>query len=375
MILRARIVLPIVRPPIEDGAVLVVGRRIAAVGSWRELAKMRGGKTVDLGDALLLPGLVNAHCHLDYTAMTGLPAPRRFTDWIQALVALKSSFTFSDYAESWLEGARMLVRTGTATVGDIEAVPELLPDVWSATPLRVCSFLEMTGVKGRRDPKAILREATDRIKSLRPERGSVGLSPHALYSTSAHLLALTARAARRNDWRVAMHVAESAEESQMYRQRRGALFNWLKSQRDMDDCCGHTPLERVQQSGLLRPNFLAVHANCLEPSDVQWLAGSGASVVHCPRSHAYFQHPPFPRAALAARAPELPPAEIVRMATINGARALGLGGRVGEISRRSFADLIAIPFTGRAADADAAIVNYTDGVAASMIDGQWAVEP
>ena len=84
-----------------------------------------------------------------------------FRDWLKLITETKAGWSYSDYAESWLNGARMLVRTGTTTVADIEAVPELLPKVWGATPLRVFSFLEMIGIKGHRQPRAIVQEAVD----------------------------------------------------------------------------------------------------------------------------------------------------------------------------------------------------------------------
>lgn len=184
MLLRARIVLPVSRPPIADGAVLISSNRIAALGRWRDLSRAAAGPATDLGSAILLPGLVNAHCHLDYTDMAGQPATKLFPDWIKGLMARKAAFSYADYAQAWLRGAAMLVRNGVTTVADIEAVPELLPDVWSSTPLRVASFLEMTGVRSGRDPRAIVQEAVAKTTALKPARGLVGLSPHALYSTT-----------------------------------------------------------------------------------------------------------------------------------------------------------------------------------------------
>ena len=128
---------------------------------------------LDLGKVILLPGLVNAHCHLDYTDMAGeLPPPKTFTDWIPLITAAKSNWSYSEYAHSWLHGAHMLLRTGTTTVADIEAMPDLLPETWDATALRVVSFLEMTGIRARRDPKEILREAVEKIDSLNHARCS-----------------------------------------------------------------------------------------------------------------------------------------------------------------------------------------------------------
>jgi len=357
-----------------------------------------------------MPGLVNAHCHLDYTDMAGQPAPKQFADWIKGLLARKAAASYADYAQAWLRGAAMLARTGTTTVADIEAVPELLPDVWSSTPLRVVSFLEMTGVRSGRTPKSILGEASAKIASLKPARGFVGLSPHALYSTSPDLLRATAEVAAKHHWRVTMHVAESKSEFDMYAQGRGTLFEWLKGQRDMADCGRATPVDLVRQYGLLGENFLAVHANYLQPGDIKALAKSKSSVVHCPRSHAYFKHQPFPYKELAAagvniclgtdslasvtptrRAPELnlftemqtfsesnpnvPPAEILRMSTVHGARALGLTGSVGRIAPDSFADLITLPFNGKLEDAASAAVNHHGPAGASMIEGKWVSEP
>src|SRR5437867_2411779 len=149
MILRARIVLPLCRPPIEDGAVMIAGARIVWVGRWRERPSSEGELT-DLGESILLPGLINAHCHLDYTEMAGKVSARKsFSDWIKALVALKAQWGYADFAQSWLHGAQMLLRTGTTTVADVEAVPELVPEIWSTTPLRVVSFREIISLKSR----------------------------------------------------------------------------------------------------------------------------------------------------------------------------------------------------------------------------------
>src|SRR5262245_6272543 len=128
MLLRARIVIPVSRPPIDDGAVVVSAGRVAWVGRWKDRPALAGAQVQDLGENALLPGLVNAHCHLDYTGMAGLmPPPKQFTDWIKSIVALKSSWTIADFSTSWRQGAQMLLRTGTTTVADVESVPELLP--------------------------------------------------------------------------------------------------------------------------------------------------------------------------------------------------------------------------------------------------------
>ena len=447
--LRARIVLPVSRPPIHDGAVFISGDRITAVGPWREL-HAQAGEVIDLGEVILLPGLINAHCHLDYTGMGGaIPQQRSFVDWINWITSFKAEWAFSDYAASWLGGANMLLRNGVTTVADVEAVPELLPDVWQSTPLRVISFLEMTGVKSRRAPEQILGEATAKAESLAGRRNTVALSPHAPYSTLPELLRLAGLAARERGLTVMTHVAESEEEFEMFMRGRGAMHDWLRrSGRDMADCGGVSPVQHLERAGLLCDRLLAVHANYLARGDAARLGRSGASVVHCPRSHDFFGHRRFPLEELALAgvnlclgtdslatlaAPMLPsssmnfivqnlvtantpfadpgprpqpragprgdgtdavelnlfvemrafarvyaalaPEDVIRMVTVNAARALHRAGELGEVSPGAFADLTVLPFAGPAGAAYEACLAHTGAAGGVMIDGQWARAP
>ncbi len=406
-------VLPVVTPPIDDGAVLVGGNQILRVGPWNDLRLDGTGQVWDLGESILLPGLINAHCHLDYTDMVGqIPPPKSFSDWIKALLALKAHRTYSDYASSWLSGAQMLLRHGTTTVADIEAVPELLPDVLTTTPMRVWSLIEVTGVRSRRPAEEILQRAAQTIASIASAEGHrAGLSPHAPYSTTGELLRLSAETARKQQWIMATHVAESVEESEMYLAGKGPMFDWLQGQRDMSDCACGSPVQHLHRNGVLGPNLLAIHANYVSEDDANLLGHHGTHVVHCPRSHAYFRHAPFPRATLTAagvniclgtdslasvrRQPRVKPelnmfaemrtladrddgidaAGIVRLATVNAARALGATGQLGELSAGALADLIAIPFSGRTSLAYEAILRHRTETRGVMIDGRWAIAP
>lgn len=412
LLLRGRVVLPISRPPIDDGGIAIVGKRLRAVGSWKTISKF-GGEVIDLGETILLPGLINAHCHLDYTRMSGeIPPQAKFTDWLNLIMAAKGGWSYSDFAESWLAGAKMLLRTGTTTVADVEMSPELLPEVWSATPLRVFSFLEMTGVISRRPPREILAEAEATIQSLKHPRCRVGLSPHAPYSTAPALLRQSAELARRKGWRVVTHVSESDQEYEMFARRRGEMFKWLnRNGRDMADCGLGTPTEHLARHKALNENLLAIHLNFLGPRDASLLGRRGVNAVHCPRTHAYFSRPIFPYDELSAARvnvclgtdslasvykprrkpvelsmfeemrqfatshPLVAPETILQMATLNGARALGLAGKAGEFRSRAFADIIAIPFSGHVEDSLEAVVQHRGNVLASMIEGQWAFGP
>ncbi|MDW7979368.1 MAG: amidohydrolase family protein [Verrucomicrobiales bacterium] len=411
--LRARVLLPINRPPFEDGAVVVAGDRIEAVGRWRHIKRTFSGEVIDLGERILLPGLVNGHCHLDYTHMAGLfPPQKSFCDWIKLITEEKLLWSTADFAESWRAGARALARNGSTTVADVESVPALLPKVWDEVPLRVFSFLEITGVRSRTAPEPILAEVLEKIATLRHERCSAGIAPHAPYSTTKKLLRLTAAAARKHKLRVMIHLAESAPEFEMFMLRRGEMFDWMRrNQRDMSDCGGVSPVRHLARAGLLSRRLLAVHVNYLARGDAALLARKGVNIVHCPRSHAYFGHCRFQfeklvRAGVniclgtdslaSVRAnpkqqielnmfeemrtfanahTEVSPETILRMATVNGAVALGMKGLIGELRRGAFADIIALPVPSALRRTYEAVLEHSGPVAASMIGGQWAIAP
>lgn len=414
VILRARILLPVHRPPIENGAVCIAGGHVVAAGKWSSVRRHGSGTVLDLGERILMPGLVNAHCHLDYTHMAAqLPPQRNFCDWIKLITTEKGSWVTDDFARSWDAGAAMLVRNGVTTVVDVEAVPQLLPDAWNRTPLRVFSLLEMTGIRSRRDPRGILLEALARMRTLsRHERCRVGLAPHAPYSTLPQLLQLSAAAAHKRRCLITAHISESQAEFDMFLRARGDMFEWIRrSQRDMSDCGIRSPIQHLEAYGILGPNLIAVHANYLAPGDAGLLARRRVSVVHCPKSHDFFRHRAFPGKALAragvnlclgtdsmasvrkhparhlelnlfqemnlfaAGHPGMKPGTILEMATVNGARALGLTGKLGVLRAGAFADLVAIPFSGALHEACAAVVHHPGPVDASMIDGRWAIQP
>jgi aminodeoxyfutalosine deaminase len=412
MILRARLLLPMAGPAIENGAVVINGERISSVGSWADISPHLAGHVDDLGDVVLLPGLINAHCHLDYTAMGGkISPPRSFADWIKAIVALKAEWSYTEFAQSWLRGAEMLLRSGTTSVADVEAVPELLPDMWQSTPLRVISFRELINLKSPSTAEELVRKTAQQWAALPDSNGRIGLSPHAPYTTNADLLSVAAHEARNRGWLLTTHVAESEQEFEMFMYRHGPLYDWLKNQRDMSDCGQGSPVRHLESADYLGDNLLAVHVNYLWRDDASILSKYGVSVVHCPRSHEYFRHLLFPHRELAdagvniclgtdslasvrkqsgtalelnmfaemrtvaAKEPELPPHAILEMATINAAKALKREGELGVLRAGARADSIVVPYSGAAEAVHEALVDFEGIVRGSMIDGQWAIPP
>lgn len=414
MILRARTIVPVSRPPIDNGAVCIAGDRIAWVGRYTELPESltsSGDSEHDLGDVILLPGLVNAHCHLDYTAMAGMISPpKSFADWIKTMVATKASWTLDDFAASWDQGAAMLLKNGTTTVADIEAIPELIPHAWQRTPLRVLSFRELLNVRSRVPANELVERAVNDWLNIPNSDRRVGLSPHAPYTTTRELLEHAARAASRRGWRLTTHLAESEQEFEMYMYRQGPLFEWLKAQRDMSDSGHGSPVQYLERCGYLDENLLAVHVNYLWRHDAAVLGQHQVNVVHCPQSHDYFHHLRFPRAELeaagvnlclgtdslattrtqtgrplelnmfdemrhfSAKSPEVEPEKILRMATVQAAKAIGWSNAIGELSEGALADLITIPADGDT-DVFEQIIHHRNPVSTSMIAGQWVIPP
>lgn len=411
-VLRARAIWPVAADPIENGAVELKDGRIERVGRWIDLKQELDLPVEDLGEVVLIPGLINAHCHLDYTKMAGqLPPPSSFPDWIKSLLEFKAHWSYADFAQSWVAGARMLLESGVTTVFDIEAVPELLPEVWESTPLRTWSFFEMTGVQKRRDAAQLLQEVLDQIDRLpKLKNKQATLSPHAPYSIPPRMLELAGRASVEKSLPLQIHAAESVEEFQMFKERRGPLYDWLKPQRDMNDCLGLTPIQNLHRTGVLGPLTALIHVNYLGPGDAELIARSRASIVHCPRSHDYFRHREFPFKELLAaginislgtdslastrraggHAPALElwremqcfvethgvhPKTAFEMVTLNPARSINQSEQLGTIRSGAHADLAALEYTGVVAEKILAEkLMYEPRLRASWIAGEAAVK-
>lgn len=375
-------VLPMSTPPVSHGAVRVEGMRVVAVGPAAELPPQPGEEVVDLGAATLLPGLINSHCHLDYTRFRGaLAAKRGFTEWIKDINALRRSFTTDDYIASIAEGFEMLAESGVTTVANIESFPELLPKL-PVPPLRTWWFLELIDVRSRFDEEETLLGALSFFENHPDWLGGFGLSPHAPYTASIDLYRLARLAGEKHGMLSTTHIGESIDEHEMFSHGRGPLYEFLAGLgRDNSDCGQGSPLSHLIEHGVIGDGCLIVHLNYLQDYDYELLARSGASVVHCPKCHSYFAHAPFPLKALreyginiclgtdslasntgldmraemreAVDLHGLSAREVLEMSTLNGALALGQKGQLGEISPGSLADLVAFPHdSGNVADPD-----------------------
>jgi cytosine/adenosine deaminase-related metal-dependent hydrolase len=404
MIIRARQVVTMDGPPVENGAVAVEGNQIVAVGTVPDLQWVSPGPVVDLGECVLLPGLINAHCHLDYTMMRGaIAAPKQFTAWVQRINALKRSLDSSDYLQAIQRGFAELKKWGTTSVCNIEAFPELMVDL-GPSPVRTWWFYEMIDIRHRITTEDVVAGALGFFQHRANKLDSFGLSPHAPYTASLDLYQLANACATSFTMPLTTHLAESADEFEMFHQAAGPLYEFMAAlQRPMNDCGRGTPFGNLWRSGAVGPRWLLVHMNTLIEDDFQLLSelprGSGPHVVHCPGSHRYFSHPPFPGKRLRElgvnlclgtdslasteslslfdemrtcwrEEPGLRPEEILRMVTVNPARALRRRGQLGKIVPGALADLIAVPAPASVGGVYEDIVKYDKPVPWMMIDGQ-----
>jgi cytosine/adenosine deaminase-related metal-dependent hydrolase len=380
MIIHARTVVTMDGAPIENGAVAVSGNRIIDVGKFAEIsARHLGRDVVDLGDQALLPGLINAHCHLDYTCLRGkIPRQKSFTDWIRAINAEKSKLSGADYLASIAEGFVEAKRFGTTTIANLTAFPELISRIDS--PIRTWWFAELIDVRSPERANEVVDLASESLKSAE----NSGLAPHALFTASKDLYRRCEEVAGRENILLTTHLAESREEMSMFRDGSGPLYAFMKSiGRDMSDCGGTTPLaafigatgsEPDWHYGALPEHWIIAHLNELAESDFELLGNSPRKfdVVHSPRSHDYFAHSRFPFERLCAvgfniclgtdslasnedlslfaemRAfersnPGISPDKIFELVTVNPALALHQENALGRIQPGLQADLISIP--------------------------------
>lgn len=405
MLLRARTVLPLSSAPIRDGYVRIEDRHVVELGDATQMRRLSGGPEVDLGDVILMPGLINAHCHLDYSSLkNAITAPESFTEWVSRLNSIKRQLAPEDILTSIERGFVEAKQFGTTSICSMVAFPELMGRL-PTPPIRTWWFYEMIDIRHRITSEEVVQGALAFFEKSPGPLAEFGLNPHAPYTASLLLYRL-ARACARSQGQMLLttHVSESREESEMFRHGSGALHDFLESLgRPMHDCGLDTPFGWLWRNGAIGPNWILAHLNDLESSDFNLLAALSSDqlphVVHCPGSHAYFRHPPFAFTRLAGMGinvclgtdslastnslsllgearrfrkshPSLPAEDLLAMITVAPAKALRRAGELGCIASGSLADLIAIPYSGSLEDAAEAALAYTGKVSWMMVDGK-----
>jgi aminodeoxyfutalosine deaminase len=345
--------------------------RITRVEPWHSPPPNLESRVIDWGSAIILPGLVNAHTHLELTRMRR-PAHgcASFTSWLALLVKERENWTREDYLESTRMGARLSLASGTTLLGDISA-SGVSWEALKTAPLRKVIFEEAVSLQPAK-AGAIAAALEQRLEHVVPDAFlTAGASPHAPYSVSAELFIALARLAQRRGLHLATHVAETKQELEFLRDGHGEIRKFLTGLGSFPESwlpprC--TPVLYLEGLGVLDRPALLIHCNYLDQDSMARILSRSCSVVYCPRSHAYFGHEPHPvrqlldmgiNVALGTDSmasndslsvleemrylyqnrKDLKCDEIIRMATLNGAVALDFGGVIGRLRRGYWADM------------------------------------
>jgi cytosine/adenosine deaminase-related metal-dependent hydrolase len=372
----ARWVLPITQPPIENGTVVESDGQITYVGPR---AAAPPGDDYDLGDAILMPGLVNTHTHLELTAMRGFLENCQFAEWIDKLRQSRNEILDD---EMLLDCARLGIveglEAGITTYADTCA---------SGVVMRAMRELGVRGIMYQEvfgpDPSqadVAMRELEDRIEKLQLEQTdlvSLGVSPHAPYTVSDRLYQAAAKFADSRRLPLAMHIAESEPEYDIVANARGDFADRWKRRGIAVARRARSPIELLEQLGALDRGPLLIHCVRVDDADIAIMARRRCAVAHCPASNAKFGHGIAPLLSLVAagirvgigsdsvasnnRMDILDEARLavlihraatqrhdafgahqaLELATIGGARALGIESRVGSLEAGKDADLAA----------------------------------
>ncbi|MEQ1691558.1 MAG: amidohydrolase family protein [Gemmatimonas sp.] len=373
-------VMPIAHPYIVDGAVVVDGPRIAYVGTARALPDAYASdRRVDLGNAVLMPGLVNAHSHVELTAMRGFLEGLAFRDWLTVLTrARRECFDPETLYDSSCAGLEEALRNGITTCADTTESGAPLAAMRDLG-MRGIGYLEVFGPDPAQSASAVagLKRHATLLRDRDTPLVQTGLSPHAPYTVSAALFTAVADLARQEQWPVAVHVAESAAETRFVREGTGPFADGLRAREILVTPQARSPIDLLDQCGILACEPLLIHAIQVDDEDIARMADRGARIVHCPISNLKLGHGIAPlerfRAAgiatglgtdsvasndrmdllgearqatlLQAFRLETPDAlsavDALSLATLGGARALGLSDRIGSLEVGKEADLAA----------------------------------
>ncbi len=345
--------------------------RISRVEPWKPPLADLEAEVLDWGSAIILPGFVNTHTHLELTNLHNqLTHFFSFTDWLSQLIHQKQSCSQEDFLASVQEGVRMSLASGTTLLGDTIS-SGVSCDGLNSVKIRQVVFVETLSLSPdlAAESLATLNARLDQVSQ--DELSVSGVSPHAPYSVSPELYRRSAELARRKGKPLTTHVAETQEEIQFLETGTGEFRNFLTKLGVLPADWTPPrlpPILYLDALGVLERPCVLIHCNYLDRESMAKILKSRSSVVYCPRSHAFFGHAEHPvrqlldfginvalgTDSLASNSSlsildemrfvfktrkDLKPKEIFQAATLNGAAALNLSGTVGRLRRGYCADL------------------------------------
>jgi len=295
MLLSAKWIIPITSDPIEDGAILVSSNKIKKVGTRDELAGVfLNEPMIDLGQAVIMPGFVNSHSHLEFSAFKGLIEPSSFTTWIIQLIMRSRNLSTGDWDVSARLGAYMSIKSGVTCLGDIVSRGSGFKALCSSGLRGVCfaEVIEMDEAKNNDTMANLIKKVEFWQEECLGSLVKVGISPHSLYAVNAPLLRRLSEWAKDEGLPISMHLAESNEETAFVRDGKGMLAREYREFLGWDRFCmretGLTPVRYAGQLGLL-DNLIAAHCVQVSGEDIALLKRHNAAITYCPRSNSYLR--------------------------------------------------------------------------------------
>jgi cytosine/adenosine deaminase-related metal-dependent hydrolase len=293
MILTAAYVLPISSPPIQKGAIVIHKGVIVAVGAFETIRKeypRHGVKKYP--HSILLPGFVNTHCHLEFSDLTGTQNPQpSFATWAQSMTPTLERKKSAQIRVLIQKGELSLLTSGVTTVVD-HIAPEILKYCPKKSSLNRIFFLEVLGSNQSRAQSNLKRarqiQKTSTIKD-------VDLTPHSLYAVHNDTLLALSRDVKKQSF-YSLHILESQDEYHFFHKQSGPLVQLV--QKRGGEIAPQNPLSWLSRHGFLSAVPLMVHGNYLSSEDMKIMKRHGLPIAHCPGSHSFFGHRPFPLAPL-----------------------------------------------------------------------------
>jgi aminodeoxyfutalosine deaminase len=400
----AKRILPIAGPPIGDGWIAIDRGRVIGCGANQPPPGKRAAPPFESEPFAILPALVNAHTHLEFSCARGQVPPRdRFDDWVRTLVAFRRRHADAS-APLIVHSARESIResraSGTGLLGDISNTLVTVP-LLAEAGMSACVFHELLGFNTP-DADGLVRRAREQIDTLTTRTVRISLAPHAPYSVPPAMFHAIAQDLHEHPDDVSsVHIGESPEEVEFLRDGGGAIRAALEEFGAWNPwwtvpACG--PLEYLNRMGLLTPRVLIVHAVQLTRPELEQVSAAGATLVTCPRSNRWTGAgvPPIADfyasgvrvaigtdslasvadldvfnelAAVRALAPDVPAARILESATRVGAEALGFGTEFGTIEPGKRADLIAVRIPADVEDVEEYLLTGIEPADVRWIDG------
>lgn len=401
--LSARWIYPVIGPPIPHGTLEVEAGRIV------RLRRQAPPNSRQLGNVALIPGLVNAHTHLEFSTLAApFPASDSFADWIRQVVNWRRSQT-APPAAAIQQGLAESLRAGTTLLGEIATAGWTGADYQGAAVPRTVIFQESLSLDPNRIAE-LTEVAQHHLAESNPAIGGPtrGLSPHAPYTVHPALFEeLIALANETHDTPCAMHLAESLEELELLAADQGPLRRLLEDFGVWrDGLFGRRSVAEFVHRLIELPRPLLIHGNFLSDELVFLLAQHPhATLVYCPRTHAHFGHDRQPwlqllqlggsvaigtdsRASnpdlslfrelqfLAERHPEFPQTDLLRLGTYEGARALGWAKHVGSLTAGKLADIAVVRLADpEEPDPDRALLHPGNTIVGTLLGGEWVHDP